>query len=528
MVHVAPAGPRRGARHRAPRGRLGPGRPAARPCSPGRPPASGSRRTSSVVTGPRATARWTARRAARRDPRRRPQRPARPASCTRCSPASAAARASTCAPCTARSAGTPTAGSTRARWARCSRRCWPRDQPDAADLAGASTLCGACMDACPVADPAAGPAAVAAAPPAGGRRGGAGGVAGVGGGVVDARRLPGHDRRATGAGWWRRWPGATGRPLVGRGADRAADRPSVASATAGGRACEPATPARSPPLTGPVASGAGPTAVGADRRRQRPRVLSATRSLPALRRRQGSGLGLRPSRGCLVTGAEHGDRDRLLAPARDLLSGRHPPPTRSTCRPRRRAQRPRARGPLPQPRRRRPRRELCGRRRPRRGRVPRGRGRRARRAPRPHRGRAGERDGTSVVVSAEPEARAVGERLAARGLAVARRRRPRPRRPALGVTVCRGGGRRHRLGRRWTAAGRVAGWRACFRRVHLCVVPVNRLVRDTPATCLRRLGSGADALPPSLVSSPGRAGPVTSSRSSRAASTVPPPVEVVL
>jgi hypothetical protein len=34
-----------------------------------------------------------------------------------------------------------------------------------------------------------------------------------------------------------------------------------------------------PPLTGPVASGAGPTAAGA-KRRQRPRILSAARSLP--------------------------------------------------------------------------------------------------------------------------------------------------------------------------------------------------------------------------------------------------------
>jgi 3-oxoacyl-[acyl-carrier-protein] synthase-3 len=35
-----------------------------------------------------------------------------------------------------------------------------------------------------------------------------------------------------------------------------------------------------PPLTGPVASGAAPTAADADKRRQRPRILSATRSLP--------------------------------------------------------------------------------------------------------------------------------------------------------------------------------------------------------------------------------------------------------
>ena len=51
------------------------------------------------------------------------------ASSTRCSTASAAAPASTCAPSTARSAATPTAGCTRGRWARCSRRCWPATSP---------------------------------------------------------------------------------------------------------------------------------------------------------------------------------------------------------------------------------------------------------------------------------------------------------------------------------------------------------------------------------------------------------------
>src|SRR5919106_624764 len=93
------------------------------------------------------------------------------------------------------------------------------------------------------------------------------------------------------------------------------------------RSDEPASPARPPPLLGvpaarlraiaasrrlphcvsgslalrahsrgPVASCAAPTAAGANRRRQRRRILSATRLLPALRRKAGDGLGLRPSR----------------------------------------------------------------------------------------------------------------------------------------------------------------------------------------------------------------------------------------
>ena len=94
-----------------------------------------------------------ARRAARRHPRQRPQRGPRHRAAGDPRAASAAAPASTCAPCTARSAGTPTAGCTADRSGRCSRRCWPSNHPEAAELPNASTLCGACMDACPVSIP---------------------------------------------------------------------------------------------------------------------------------------------------------------------------------------------------------------------------------------------------------------------------------------------------------------------------------------------------------------------------------------
>jgi L-lactate dehydrogenase complex protein LldG len=123
-------------------------------------------------------------------------------------------------------------------------------------------------------------------------------------------------------------------------------------------------------------------------------------------------------------------------------------------------------------------------------------------------GELGERDGPSVVVSAEPEARAVGDRLAARGLAVNPATPATAAEAALGVTSATAAiaatGSIILDSRR--AGGRVA---SLLPSVHLCVVPVNRLFA-TPADVLRRLGSGADAPPPSLVvvTGPSRTGDI--------------------
>jgi L-lactate utilization protein LutC len=119
----------------------------------------------------------------------------------------------------------------------------------------------------------------------------------------------------------------------------------------------------------------------------------------------------------------------------------------------------------------------------------------------------GERDGTAVV-SDEPEARAVGDRLAARGLAVDRATPATAAAAALGVTSATAaiaatgsGGLDSRR-----AGGRVA---SLLPSVHLCVVPVGRLLA-TPADVLRRLGSAAEAPPPSLVvvTGPSRTGDI--------------------
>ena len=120
----------------------------------------------------------------------------------------------------------------------------------------------------------------------------------------------------------------------------------------------------------------------------------------------------------------------------------------------------------------------------------------------------GERNGTSVVVSTEPEARAVGDRLAARGLAVAAATPATAAAAALGVTSATAAiaatGSVVLDSRR--AGGRVA---SLLPSVHLCVLPVDRLFA-TPADVLRRLGSGADAPPPSLVvvTGPSRTGDI--------------------
>jgi L-lactate dehydrogenase complex protein LldG len=120
----------------------------------------------------------------------------------------------------------------------------------------------------------------------------------------------------------------------------------------------------------------------------------------------------------------------------------------------------------------------------------------------------GERDGTSVVVSTEPEARAVGDRLAARGLAVDQATPATAAAAALGVTSATAAiaatGSVVLDSRR--AGGRVA---SLLPSVHLCVVPVDRLF-PTPADVLRRLGSAAEVPPPSLVvvTGPSRTGDI--------------------
>lgn len=119
-----------------------------------------------------------------------------------------------------------------------------------------------------------------------------------------------------------------------------------------------------------------------------------------------------------------------------------------------------------------------------------------------------ELDGRTVVTSAEPGARAVGARLAARGVEVGEAT-PETAAPAgLGVT-----GAVAAVAATGTVVldSRVAGGRTAslLPAVHLCVVDVNTLVA-TPADVLRRLGSGGDAPPPSLVlvTGPSRTGDI--------------------
>lgn len=114
-----------------------------------------------------------------------------------------------------------------------------------------------------------------------------------------------------------------------------------------------------------------------------------------------------------------------------------------------------------------------------------------------------------VVTSREPVARAVGARLAARGVAVDDVPTiDAAARAGLGVTGAVAG---------IAATGsvvldsRAAGGRiaSLLPSVHLCVLSVNTLV-PTPADVLRALGSGGDALPPSLVlvTGPSRTGDI--------------------
>jgi L-lactate dehydrogenase complex protein LldG len=114
----------------------------------------------------------------------------------------------------------------------------------------------------------------------------------------------------------------------------------------------------------------------------------------------------------------------------------------------------------------------------------------------------------SVVVSAEPAARDLGRRLAARGTTVADATVERAAAAGLGITgavaaVAATGS--------VVLDSRVAGGRSAslLPTVHLCVVSVNSLVA-APADVLRRLGSAVDALPPSLVlvTGPSRTGDI--------------------
>lgn len=121
---------------------------------------------------------------------------------------------------------------------------------------------------------------------------------------------------------------------------------------------------------------------------------------------------------------------------------------------------------------------------------------------------AGELGGRSVVTSREPVARALGARLAARGVPVDEPTVDASARAGLGVTGAVAG---------IAATGsvvldsRAAGGRAAslLPSVHLCVLSVNSLFA-APADVLRTLGSGRDALPPSLVlvTGPSRTGDI--------------------
>ena len=119
-----------------------------------------------------------------------------------------------------------------------------------------------------------------------------------------------------------------------------------------------------------------------------------------------------------------------------------------------------------------------------------------------------ELGGRPAITSAEPEARDVGARLAARGAVVEAPSVEAAARAGLGVTgavaaVAATGS--------VVLDSRAAGGRAVslLPPVHLCVTSVNTLF-PTPAEVLRGLGSDVDALPPSmvLVTGPSRTGDI--------------------
>jgi len=116
--------------------------------------------------------------------------------------------------------------------------------------------------------------------------------------------------------------------------------------------------------------------------------------------------------------------------------------------------------------------------------------------------------GRSAVTSVEPEAVAVGRRLADRGVSVSAATVGTAAVAALGITGAAAAvaatGSVVLDSRR--AGGRIA---SLLPTVHLCVASVNTLVA-TPADVLRRLGSAVDALPSSLVlvTGPSRTGDI--------------------
>lgn len=119
-----------------------------------------------------------------------------------------------------------------------------------------------------------------------------------------------------------------------------------------------------------------------------------------------------------------------------------------------------------------------------------------------------ELGGRPVVTSAEPVATAVGARLAERGVEVAPATPETSAAAGLGVTsaVAAVAATGSLVLDSRAAGGRTA---SLLPAVHLCVVAVNTLV-PTPADVLRRLGSGGDAPPPSLVlvTGPSRTGDI--------------------
>ncbi len=267
------------------------------------------------------------------------------------------------------------------------------DQPEAAEVADASTLCGACMDACPVADPAPGPAA-GPAPPQGGRRA-AGRERAAWRAWAAAWSTPAGYRATTRAATWSRWAASPGRPAARRHADWARGRTLP----------RPARRAVPRPLAGRAVTAADPVSAGPRDRRP----------------------GRVPGAGPAAVGRR--DPGQPGAPAAaDTGAGRPGPPAR-----------------LPQPRPRRPGGHVRGGGAPRRGDVPRGRRRRPRRPARPP-GRPSWTAGrSSPRPSPSPPTSAPGSRPGARSSP----RRPRERAAAagLGVTGGRRGHRRHRIGR---------------------------------------------------------------------------------
>jgi L-lactate dehydrogenase complex protein LldG len=119
-----------------------------------------------------------------------------------------------------------------------------------------------------------------------------------------------------------------------------------------------------------------------------------------------------------------------------------------------------------------------------------------------------ELGGWTAVVSAEPEARALGDKLAARGVEVAGATADAAAEATLGVTSAIAGvaatGSVVLDSRR--AGGRLA---SLLPPIHLCVLPADRIVA-TPADVLRGLGDDPAALPPSLVlvTGPSRTGDI--------------------